>query len=181
MWSKGRGFFVKVKQSNQTITSHFTSYKLAHQLELSQHYSHRTSIMKGTMFVGKWISKAISCPKTKKPHFPTSLNSRVAQLLATLNCPLLYSWPDCLRAMSLKCNKQAHFTWSHGLMRNNTIDPHRILSIVGAWSSIMGWMWFLNSDDVVAVLGAILPFLDANAPQRLYAPLNMGYNYRQIN
>jgi hypothetical protein len=36
-------------------------------------------------------------------------------------------------------------------MRNNTIDPHRILSIVGAWPSIMGWMQLLNSDDVVAV------------------------------
>jgi hypothetical protein len=26
----------------------------------------------------------------------------------------------------------------------------------------MGWMHFLNSDDVVAVLNAILPFMDAN-------------------
>ena len=36
-------------------------------------------------------------------------------------------------------------------MRNNTIDPHPILTIVGAWPSIMGWMRFLNSDDDVAV------------------------------
>jgi hypothetical protein len=48
----------------------------------------------------------------------------------------------------------------HGL---NNIDPHRILTIVGAWPSIMGWMRFLNSDDVVAVL-SIFPFQDANAP-----------------
>jgi hypothetical protein len=45
----------------------------------------------------------------------------------------------------------------------------------------MGWMRFLNSDDVVAVLDAILPFLDANAPQGLYALLDMGYNYRKFN
>jgi hypothetical protein len=35
----------------------------------------------------------------------------------------------------------------------------------------MGWMRFLNSDDVVAVPDAILPFQDANAPaQTGYAP-----------
>ena len=36
-------------------------------------------------------------------------------------------------------------------MCNNTIDPHQILTIVGAWPSIMGWMHLLNSDDDVAV------------------------------
>ena len=40
-------------------------------------------------------------------------------------------------------------------MRNNTIDPHRILTILGAWPSIMGWMRFLNSDDNVAVFNAM--------------------------
>ena len=42
---------------------------------------------------------------------------------------------------------------------NSTI--HRILTIVGAWPSIMDWMHFLNSYDVVAVLGVILPVQDA--------------------
>jgi hypothetical protein len=46
--------------------------------------------------------------------------------------------------------------------RNNTIDPHSILTVVSAWPSIMGWMHILNSDDVVAVLKfdgcAITPF-----------------------
>jgi len=43
----------------------------------------------------------------------------------------------------------AMFTCSfHGL----AIDPHRIITIIGAWPSIMGWMRFLNLDDVVAVL-----------------------------
>ena len=54
----------------------------------------------------------------------------------------------------------------YGLIsQNNTIDSHRIfiLTIVGTWPSIMGWMHFLNSDDIVAVL-TILPFQDANAP-----------------
>jgi hypothetical protein len=47
-------------------------------------------------------------------------------------------------------------------MCNNTIDPHQILTIVGAWPSIMGWMHLLNSDDDVAVPKAMavlpLPF-----------------------
>jgi len=55
----------------------------------------------------------------------------------------------------LRFNKWAHFMWDHGLIWNNTIDPHRILPIVGAWPSIMGWMHLLNSDDDVAVPNAM--------------------------
>jgi len=54
----------------------------------------------------------------------------------------------------------------------------------------MGWMRFLNSDDVVAVLDAILPFMDANtaAMPPFWIEIKISenwvfplYNYRKIN
>jgi len=42
--------------------------------------------------------------------------------------------------------KQAHLTDLYEIIL------YRIFTIVGAWPSIIGWMHFLNSDDVVAVL-----------------------------
>ena len=66
------------------------------------------------------------------------------------------------REILVQMSKQRGSFGKQNLYGFNWQDAHVRVACYGY--DLMGWMHFLNSDNIVAVPDAILPFQDANAP-----------------